>query len=187
MLASGDLPAATSSAKGAVIPGTGLAVDSSGNLNHSNSVAAGTYTKVTVDAQGHVSAGTSLVASDVPDLAASKITSGTIPADRIASDAVTAAKLADQSVTKFGGAGATDNVVTFPDGDFKGQFFFDEKNEDLYVYTGTSFLPITVISGNLLTLVLTTPIQTSSPQSRLLALQLALRLVVLCLHQRLAT
>ena len=82
-------------------------------------------------------------------LPASKITSGTIPADRIASDAVTAAKLADQSVTKFGGAGATDNVVTFPDGDFKGQFFFDEKNEDLYVYTGTSFLPITVISGNL--------------------------------------
>jgi len=149
VLASGDLPAATSSAKGAVIPGTGLAVDSSGNLNHSNSVAAGTYTKVTVDAQGHINAGTSLVASDVPDLAASKITSGTIPADRIASDAVTAAKLADQSVTKFGGAGATDNVVTFPDGDFKGQFFFDEKNEDLYVYTGTSFLPITVISGNL--------------------------------------
>ena len=149
VLASGDLPAATSSAKGAVIPGTGLSVDASGNLNHSNTVAAGTYTKVTVDAQGHISAGTSLVASDVPDLAASKITSGTIPTDRIASDAVTAAKLADQSVTKFGGAGATDNVVTFPDGDFKGQFFFDEKNEDLYVYTGTSFLPITVISGNL--------------------------------------
>ena len=39
--------------------------------------------------------------------------------------------------------------LPFPDGDFKGQFFFDEKNEDLYVYTGTSFLPITVISGNL--------------------------------------
>ena len=58
-------------------------------------------------------------------------------------------KLADSSVTKFGGAGATDNVVVFPDGDFKGQFFFDEKNEDLYIYTGESFLPITVISGNL--------------------------------------
>ena len=33
--------------------------------------------------------------------------------------------------------------------DFKGQFFFDEKNEDLYIFTGESFLPITVISGNL--------------------------------------
>ena len=145
-----DLPAATSSAKGAVIPGTGLAVDSSGNLNHSNTATTGTFTKVTIDGQGHVTTGATLAASDIPDLAASKITSGTIPSDRIASDAITAAKLANQSVTKFGGAGATDNIVTFPDGDFTGQFFFDEKNEDLYIYTGTSFLPITVISGNLI-------------------------------------
>ena len=148
-ITSADMPAATSSAKGAVIPGTGLAVDGSGNLNHSNTVATGTYTKVTVDAQGHISAGTTLAESDVPSLPASKITSGTIGTALIGTDAVTAAKLADQSTTKFGGAGATDNVVTFPDGDFKGQFFFDEKNEDLYIYTGTSFLPITVISGNL--------------------------------------
>ena len=145
-----DLPAATSSAKGAVIPGTGLSVDGSGNLNHSNTATTGTFTKVTIDAQGHVTTGATLAASDIPDLAASKITSGTIPSDRIASDAITAAKLANQSVTKFGGAGATDNIVTFPDGDFTGQFFFDEKNEDLYIYTGTSFLPITVISGNLI-------------------------------------
>ena len=145
-----DLPAATSSAKGAVVPGTGLSVDASGNLNHSNTATTGTFTKVTIDGQGHVTTGATLAASDIPDLAASKITTGTIPADRIASDAVTAAKLADSSVTKFGGAGATDNIVTFPDGDFKGQFFFDEKNEDLYIYTGTSFLPITVISGNLI-------------------------------------
>ena len=149
-LTASDLPAATSSAKGAIIPGTGLEVDASGNLDHSNSVSTGTFTKVTIDAQGHVTTGDTLAATDVPDLSASKITSGTIPADRIASDAVTAAKLADSSVTKFGGAGATDNIVTFPDGDFKGQFFFDEKNEDLYIYTGTSFLPITVISGNLI-------------------------------------
>ena len=145
-----DLPAATSSAKGAVIPGTGLSVDGSGNLNHSNTATTGTFTKVTIDAQGHVTTGATLAASDIPDLAASKITSGTIPSDRIASDAITATKLANQSVTKFGGAGATDNIVTFPDGDFEGQFFFDEKNEDLYIYTGTSFLPITVISGNLI-------------------------------------
>jgi len=148
-ITSADIPAATGSAKGAVIPGTGLAVDGSGNLNHSNTVAAGTYTKVTVDGQGHVSNGATLAASDIPDLSAAKLTSGTIGSALIASDAVTAAKLADQSVTKFGGAGATDNVVTFPAGDYKGQFFFDEKNEDLYVFTGESFLPITVISGNL--------------------------------------
>jgi hypothetical protein len=144
-----DVPAATSSAKGGVFPGSGLSVAGSGQLNHSNSVAAGTYTKVTVDGQGHVSTGANIAAADVPDLDASKLTSGSIPTARLANDAITAAKLADSSITKFGGAGATDNVVTFPDGDFKGQFFFDEKNEDLYIYTGESFLPITVISGNL--------------------------------------
>ena len=148
-LTASDLPAATSSAKGAVIPGTGLAVDVSGNLNHSNTATPGTFTKVTIDAQGHVSNGAALAASDIPDLPASKLTSGTIGSALIGSDAITAAKLADASITKFGGAGATDNVVTFPDGDFKGQFFFDELNEDLYIYTGTSYLPITIISGNL--------------------------------------
>ena len=144
-----DLPAATSSAKGAVIPGTGLSVDASGNLNHSNTVSTGTFTKVTIDGQGHVTTGTTLAATDVPDLPASKLTSGTIGSSLIASDAVTGTKLADQSTCKFGGAGGTDNVVTFPESDFKGQFFFDELNEDLYIHTGTSYLPITIISGNL--------------------------------------
>jgi len=148
-LTAADLPAATASALGAVIPGTGLAVDASGNLDHSNTATTGTFTKVTIDGQGHVTTGDTLVAADIPDLPASKITSGTIGSALIGSDAITAAKLADASITKFGGAGATDNVVTFPDGDFKGQFFFDELNEDLYIYTGTSYLPITIISGNL--------------------------------------
>ena len=149
VLAAADLPAATSTAKGAVIPGTGLVVDTNDNINHSNSVAAGTYTKVTVDAQGHITAGATLAAGDIPSIEASKVTSGTLSSALFANDSITASKLADQSTTKFGGAGATDNVVTFPAGDFKGQFFFDEKNEDLYVFTGQSFLPITVISGNL--------------------------------------
>ena len=149
VIAASDLPEATSSAKGAVVPGSGLEVASGGTLNHSNSTTAGTFTKVTVDAQGHVTSAVNLAAADIPDLDASKTTSGTFPTARLANAAVTAAKLADSSITKFGGAGATDNVVVFPDGDFKGQFFFDEKNEDLYIYTGESFLPITVISGNL--------------------------------------
>jgi len=149
VIAASDLPEATSSAKGAVVPGSGLSVASGGTLNHTNSTTAGTFTKVTVDAQGHVTSAVNLAAADIPDLDADKITSGALPTARLANDVITAAKLADSSVTKFGGAGATDNVVTFPDGDFKGQFFFDEKNEDLYIYTGESFLPITVISGNL--------------------------------------
>ena len=149
VIAASDLPEATSSAIGAIVPGSGLSVASGGTLNHTNSTTAGTFTKVTVDAQGHVTSAVNLAAADIPDLDAAKTTSGTFPTARLANAAVTAAKLADSSITKFGGAGATDNVVVFPDGDFKGQFFFDEKNEDLYIYTGESFLPITVISGNL--------------------------------------
>ena len=150
LLAASDLPLATSSSRGAVIPGTGLSVDTDGSLDHTNTVATGTYTKVTVDAQGHVSTGATLAATDIPDLPASRITSGTFGSSLLGSQTVTAGKLADQSTVKFGGAGATDNVVTFPEGDFKGQFFFDESTDgDLYIYTGESFQPITVLSGNL--------------------------------------
>ena len=70
--------------------------------------------------------GANLAESDVPDFQHQRLQVWNIGSALIASDAITAAKLADQSTTKFGGAGATDNVVTFPDGDFKGQFFFDE-------------------------------------------------------------
>ena len=150
VIASTDVPAAASSTRGAVFPGTGLSVASGGQLNHTNTITAGTFTKVTIDAQGHISSGANIAASDVPDLDTGKITTGTFPTARFANSAITGAKLADSSVTKFGGAGATDNVVTFPTADFKGQFFFDEKNEDLYVHTGNSFIPITVISGNLI-------------------------------------
>lgn len=150
VIAAADMPEAGASTKGAVYPGSGLEVAAGGALNHTNSVTPGDYTKVTVDAQGHVSAGTTLAESDVPDLPASKITSGTFAASLIANASIAGTKLSDSSITKFGGAGATDNVVTFPAADFKGQFFYDEKNEDLYVYTGNSFVPITVISGNLI-------------------------------------
>ena len=148
-LTSTDLPIATASAVGGVIPGSGLSVDTSGNLDHSNTATPGTFTKVTIDGQGHVTTGDTLDATDIPDLPASKLTSGTIGSALIAADAITATKLADASTTKFGGANATDNVVTFPTADFKGQFFFDELNESLYVFTGSAYLPISVVSGNL--------------------------------------
>jgi len=46
---------------------------------------AGTYTKVTTDAKGRVTSGTTLSASDVPALDASKVTSGAFDAARIPS------------------------------------------------------------------------------------------------------
>lgn len=45
-------------------------------------VTAGTYAKVTVDAKGRVTAGASMVATDIPSLDTSKLTSGTLPVAR---------------------------------------------------------------------------------------------------------
>ena len=61
VIAASDLPEATSSAIGAVVPGSGLSVASGGTLNHTNSTTAGTFTKVTVDAQGHVTSAVNLL------------------------------------------------------------------------------------------------------------------------------
>ena len=96
-----DTPIATSSARGCVIASTGLAVDGSGNLSIDNSATAGTYTKLTVSNKGLVTAGTTLAASDIPDLAASQITSGSLAAARIANDSISSDKLSDSSTTIF--------------------------------------------------------------------------------------
>ena len=125
--------------KGAVIPGTGLSVDASGNLNHSNTATAGTFTKVTIDAQGHVTTGATLLPLTFLILRLQRLQAARFQQIALLQMLLLQPSLADSSVTKFGGAGATDNIVTFPDGDFKGQFFFDEKNEDLYIYTGNRF------------------------------------------------
>lgn len=67
------LPTASSSVLGGVKVGSTLAI-ANGVLNLKSGIAtAGTYTKVTVDTYGRVTAGTTLVASDIPTLAISKI------------------------------------------------------------------------------------------------------------------
>ena len=150
LVSGSDIPAAQSSTKGAVFPGSGLTVLSTGELNHTNSVTAGTYGKVTVDAQGHVSAGLDLEAADIPDLDTSKLTSGGLVTDRIADDAVTGAKIANSSVTLFGGASDTEGVVTFPTAEFTGQYFFDSIHGDLYLWDGNAWQAITITAGEII-------------------------------------
>lgn len=145
----GDLPVATASTNGAMQPGSGLAVTTAGVLNHSNIVTGTTATKVTFDNQGHVTSSTALSAGDIPDLAASKITSGAFGTSRIENSAITGPKLASGSIVKFGGPGSTAGVVPFPTPDFNGQFFFDEVNEDLYLWNGNAWEPISITAGEL--------------------------------------
>jgi|TARA_Y100000022_G_scaffold103487_2_gene89278 hypothetical protein len=150
-LVAGDLPAGTTTAKGGVsIPSGALSVSGAGALTHNNSgVTAGTYPKVTVDARGHVTAGTTLSASDIPDISAAKLTSGTIGTSLIANDAVTGAKLADQSTVRFAGAPDTAGVVNFGTANFTGEFLYDEFHDDLYIWTGNSFKAIDIVSGEI--------------------------------------
>jgi hypothetical protein len=149
LLGNANLPVATGSVRGTVIVGTGLSADGSGTLSISNTVVGATATKVTFNSSGLITAGTNLVAADIPSLDASKITTGTFGSSLIGSDAITGAKLADSSTTKFGGSGDTAGVVTFPTADFKGQYFYDEINQDLYIWSGSAWLPVTIISGEL--------------------------------------
>jgi hypothetical protein len=137
-----DLPDATATTKGVIQPGTGLAVNG-GTLNHSNSVEAGTYTKVTVDAQGHTSAGALLEAADVPDIDAAKITTGELPTDRIADDAVTIDKLADYSTSSLG--------ETFPvPASFIGQLHLNPLDKSFYMWDGNVWVPIGISAGQII-------------------------------------
>lgn len=149
-LTSTDLPIATGSVVGAVKPGSGLTVDGNGTVNHTNAASTGTFAKVTIDAQGHVTAGFALTSDDVPSLPAEKITSGTLATTILGTNSIPGIKLADASTVLFGGAGTTSNIVTFPQAEFKGQQFFDEINGDLYLWSGSSWLPITITAGELI-------------------------------------
>ena len=137
-----DLPKATTAALGVAQAGTGL-VTVSGIFNHANSVASGTYYKVSVDGQGHVTAGeASLVADDIPSLAASKITTGTFGSGFIADDSILASKLANYSVSQFGEAP--------PVADFIGQFFFNPLEKDLYLWDGNVWNPVGISVGEII-------------------------------------
>jgi hypothetical protein len=136
-----DLPSATGSTQGIIQPGSGLSV-SSGTLNHSNTVTAGTYTKLTVDAQGHTTAGTTLSATDIPSLDASKITTGTFATALVANDAITGGKLADYSTTRIGEA--------LPTAEYIGQFFFNPLDKNIYLWDGNVWQPVGVSLGELI-------------------------------------
>jgi len=144
-----DLPNATASATGAVQPGTGLSVTNAGVLNHTNAVTAGTATKITFDAQGHVTNGGTLTEDDIPDIPASKLTSGTLQSGVYGTNSIPGSGIADEATTQFGGPGTTAQITTFPNADFKGQFFYDVSRNDLYIWDGSAWLPVTVTSGEL--------------------------------------
>jgi hypothetical protein len=140
-LLAADLPVATSGAVGGVTPGTGLSVTGAGALNHTNSATPGTHTKITFDAQGHVTSGTALADTDLPNHSAALLTTGTLDIARIASSAITGAKLANYAVSKFG--------ETQPTADHIGQFFFNPLTRELYLWDGNVYQPVGISAGEI--------------------------------------
>ena len=136
-----DLPDATASTKGIIQPGTGLAVNA-GVLNHSNTATAGTFTKLTIDAQGHTVTGTTLDSADIPNLDTAKITTGTFATARIADDAITADKLADYSTATIS--------ESLPVADFIGQIHLNPLDRAFFMWDGNVYVPIGISAGQIL-------------------------------------
>jgi len=142
LITGADLPNAATGSVGVVSPGTGLETDAFGELNHTNSVSAGTGTKVTFDSEGHITGSTVLTEEDIPSLPASKITSGTFDVGRFANDSITSQLLADYAVSKIG--------ETQPTADHIGQFFFNPLTRDLFLWDGNVYQPVGISAGEII-------------------------------------
>jgi len=132
-----DLPKATSSAVGAVMPGDAMRVDGAGELTIDNDISAGTFNKVVVTSKGLVSSGSPLEASDIPNLSADQITSGEFGFNRLAEDSVTRKQLADYSISYIQEA---QPVISGED--YIGVLWYQESTAQLRMWNGNSFMPV---------------------------------------------
>jgi hypothetical protein len=138
-LVGADLPPATEISLGAVMvpQGDALFVDGNGVLKHADSpIAPGVYPKVTVDQNGHVTAGAVLAAADIPSLDASKIVSGTLSTALLADHSVTAQKLADYSTALIQETVPSAGVGSHP----IGMIWLQESTGQVSVWNGNSWM-----------------------------------------------
>ena len=135
-----DLPEATASTIGAIsipVSSAPLTVSNAGVLSIADSgVTAGTYPKVTVSGQGFVTAGSTLVAGDIPDLATTKITTGTFGTNFLANDSITMDKLANLSTGFI--QEASPDISDLP----TGVFWLQESTGQLRIFNGNSFFSV---------------------------------------------
>jgi hypothetical protein len=118
-----------------------LDVDGNGALNHVNAATPGTFTKVTIDSEGHVTTGDVIAAADLPNHSAALLTSGTIEPARIGTNSILGTQIANYAVSKFG--------ETQPTADHIGQFFFNPLSRDLFLWDGNVFQPIGISVGEI--------------------------------------
>lgn len=107
-----------------------------------NTGTAGTYTKVTTDAQGRVTSGTALAATDIPNLDWAKITSGK-------PTTLTGYGITDSLVTNGGGVGKISSGLdaSKPGTPATGDLFVATDTKRVYRYTGAIWDMISSASG----------------------------------------
>jgi hypothetical protein len=139
-LVGADLPVATDSVIGAIKVPTAsapLALDANGVLSIADSgVTAGQYEKVTVNASGIITAGSDLVANDIPALDASKITTGQLGTSRILDDAITMDKLGSNAISFI--QEAQPDITNLP----TGVYWLQESTGQLRIFNGNSWFSV---------------------------------------------
>ena len=141
LVPSSSLPKAgtTPSETGVVyVPGTGnLQIGADGKLSHVANAIAGDYTKVKIDATGHVLAGGGLSAGDIPDIPAEKLTSGTINPALIGKESITREMLADYAIAYIQEA-----EPTSLDPGHNGCLWFQESTAQLRMWNQNSWMSV---------------------------------------------
>ena len=145
----GDLPVATAGSLGVVRPGAGLGVDVAGEIAHANSITPSSAAKVSFDSEGHITGTFALDEADIPSISAAKLTSGTIATTLLPNNGISGGNLADYAVAQFGGPGSTAGITVFPTAEYISQLFYEESRGDLYIWSGSAWLPVTITSGEL--------------------------------------
>lgn len=164
-LVSSDLPIATETAVGALVPGRGMAmngpaidlqiaradviggvkagatltIDSAGIIDQTIIGAAGNWAKVNVDEYGRVIRGITLEANDIPSIDASKLTTGELPGDRIGRNAISGYHLSDYSISWI--------TQTRPKPEFAGQVWVNPVDRSTHIWLGTVDGPGAVENG----------------------------------------
>lgn len=160
-----DLPIATDIAVGALMPGRGMAmngpaidlqiaradviggvkagatltIDNAGIIDQTIVGAVGNWAKVNVDQYGRVIRGLTLEAIDIPNIDASKLTTGELTKDRIGRNAISGYHLCDYSISWI--------TQTRPKPEFAGQVWVNPVDRSTHIWLGTVDGPDAVENG----------------------------------------
>jgi hypothetical protein len=134
-----SLAPATDLLRGGVsVPAGALTVSSAGALDHATSpLAAGTYTKVTLDQWGHAIDARGLDPADIPTLDASILGSGTLAQERFGAKSILRQALADNSISFI-----QESDPGIQENPHRGCLWLRESTGQLRMWNSNSWLPI---------------------------------------------